>query len=242
MKILLLLFLIVLLNVSFTIAWGGDSEDYANPTFKSCPNNCTYRANSCNRMTGVCSCAYGYNINQYDCSDKCSYAGCTKYIDSVNDTTVKGGIVAINGWFDNDYSSIFITINGNANCGIISNSSTLLTCLAPRLGSTQPQLYQIEIIFTDSHNNTMFKTVRSIGYQFTGCLNQCSGVGSCTIIDTCDCLSGFYGEDCSLISPPSATSSNDDDQQDGTIFIDFNPLVMILLFIFILITIITSKK
>ncbi|KAN0037168.1 hypothetical protein ACTFIV_002504 [Dictyostelium citrinum] len=235
MKILLLFFLIVLSNVSFTIVWG---QDYANLKFEICPNHCTYRTNSCNRTTGVCSCPNGFNINQYDCSDKCSYAGCTKYIDSINNTTVKGGIVAIQGWFDNDYSSIFITINGNANCGVISNSSTLLTCLAPRLGSMEPQLYQIEIIFTDSHNNTMFKTVGLVGYQFTSCLNQCSGVGSCTIIDTCDCLSGFYGEDCSLISLPSATSNDD----DGAIFIDFNPLVMILLFIFILITIITSKK
>ncbi|KAM9966552.1 hypothetical protein ACTFIR_006772 [Dictyostelium discoideum] len=119
------------------MAWGENSgETYyssgngAYPTRKKCPNDCNNQPYYCNEMNGVCSCAYGYyrtNYNPYDCSIKCNYAGCTKFIDSISYATVKGGPITLFGWFDNDYSSIFISIGG-VNCPIYSNSSTGVTC------------------------------------------------------------------------------------------------------------------
>ncbi|KAM9965043.1 hypothetical protein ACTFIW_004843 [Dictyostelium discoideum] len=231
------------------MAWGEDSgETYYYPSgngvyppgSKKCHNDCNYQPYRC--YDGICSCPYGYNLNPYDCSDKCSYAGCTKFIDSISDATLKGGPITLLGWFDNDYSSIFITVDG-VSCPIYSNSSTSVTCLAPRIsGSVNSYLYIVETTFTDSNNNTMMEISKTVSYNATNCFNQCSGVGSCDENGNCNCLSGYSGEDCSIIPSSPSSSSSSSSIDEGGFTIEITPFTLILLFIFILITIITSKK
>ncbi|KAN0035204.1 hypothetical protein ACTA71_004465 [Dictyostelium dimigraforme] len=250
--ILLLLFLFVLLNISFKTTLANGSYDYSTTptstptTYKRCPNDCTYNQKSCDTMTGVCSCSGRYNINPYDCSDKCSYSGCTKYIDSINQVATIGGPINFNGWFDTDFSRIKITIDDFEDCPVISNSSTIITCLAPAInnGSNSTTSYPIEIKIYDNYHNIMFQSKQLVTYQQNNCLNQCSRLGICDHNGNCNCLPGYFGGDCSLFdsSSSSSSSTSSDDYDGNTIFIEFNPFVMILLFIFILVTIITSKK
>ncbi|KAM9972240.1 hypothetical protein ACTFIW_003599 [Dictyostelium discoideum] len=198
------------LNQNFTIR----NDLLINPVIScgTCPGYCDYQIGVCQSYCPEPSCSGRGTCDEPNgwCICNVEYSGqnCTlanQYASSFITAPASGGNVTIGGWFGDINDNLMVLIS-NQQCNVSSITNNTIIC---SIGSLKPGIIDVTII----QNNITWVGPKSyiLNPEILKCLNGCTNKtnGICdTTTGSCNCNSGWYGNDCSSPFNPNSNNNN----------------------------------
>ncbi|EGG15053.1 EGF-like protein [Cavenderia fasciculata] len=184
-------------------------------TMASLKDECTNTTNNCSNhgqcsSTGTCQCNTGYYSN--DCSKVYPIVSSGSY-----DTNDKRKI-RLYGDLGPNQNNVSIFLNNTIECLVVDVSQSNINCSIAQFPSDGLVSVQVSV---DSGIPTM---VNNLLLFISICPNGCSQNGICQPDDTCNCNTGYYSNNCSILYPTLINGEYDlIERKNISLYGDFSP-------------------